>query len=509
MVKIVTKEPMMIKTIILPATLLMMLIAASCAPATNVGSEPEEISGAVSYTAITGFVNSAVSENPSGEITPSTADVEYTIVPELPAGLSIVRKTGEIAGTPEVASSESYVVTVSGKGNYTGSVVSNSFTIAISDKISIGGSMLVYADISGTINTALTESPTSTIPADADVEYTIDRELPERLTLNDDGSISGTPLAEFASTNYVVTATGTGNYTGSVESASFAIEVNKIPITGTISYANISGSINTALTERPTSTIPADASVKYTINRELPERLTLNSDGSISGTPSAEFDSAEYEVTATAEGNYVGMITSDSFTIEIGGPPITGTISYDDSSTDFGTPVSLSPTSTIASSFAVEYTIAPELPERLTLDSYGTISGTPNAFASMSFRVTVTGTGDYSGIVKSNSFTIEVKRITITGTITYADYEGKVNEPPISITPNVSIDPPQATIMFDFSVDSSRPVEFFIDSGRGVIISLGSPSVAFTTTRQVIVTANGNYQGTLTSDVFTITITDP
>ncbi len=203
----------------------------------------------------------------------------------------------------------------------------------------------------------------------------------------------------------------------------------------------------------------------------------------------------------------MGTITSDSFTIEIGGPPITGTISYMSSSTDFGTPVSLIPTSTIASSFTVEYMIVPELPEGLTLNSDGSISGTPDAFASRSFRVTVAGTDVYSGAVESNLFTIEVKKITITGTITYADYEGVVNESPILITPSVSIDPSGATIKFELDV-GSIPVELFIDSERGVIISLGNPSVAFTTTRRIIVTASGNYQGTLTSNV-TITITEP
>ncbi len=473
----------------------------------------------LSYTDIFGLVGNPLVEIPTSTIV-SGAAVEYTIDPPLPGGLSLTGNTGHIIGNPNEVSSADYVVTATATGtdDFTGSVMSDSFAINIVNEISIDGFTISYADISGKEGTFLLERPTSTIPADATVTYSIDTAVPRGLDFNaGTGLILGTPLLLSASSeDYVVTVTGTGNYVGTVTSSSFniTIEINKDISGSTISYADISGIIDTALTESPTSTIRAGATVAYTIDSALPAGITLNSDtGEIAGTSNARFASTDYVVTATGTGDYTGTISSDSFTIEIGGPPVTGTISYMSSSTDFGTPVSLSPTSTIASSFTVEYTIDPELPEGLTLNSDGSISnsdgtipGIPDAFASRSFRVTVAGTGDYSGTVESNSFTIEVKKITITGTITYADYDGMVGGPSIQITPGGSIDPPGATVTFDLSI-GPNPVELFINPQNGVIDSLGSPSAAFTTTRRVIVTANGNYQGTLTSNEFTITIT--
>ncbi len=540
----------MAKTLIISLITLITFIAASCAPpVTDIGgnSDKKTITGTLTYENIEVSLGSGeVSVNPVRNIEPFAATVEYTIVPvALPSGLTFISATGRIIGEPDaVFSSASYVVTATGTGDYEGTVTSGSFAITITEaeNKTIDGSMITYPDISVTVGTDLSIRPTiSTIPADATVEYTIAQasplptSLPSGLAfeINDGfstGNIVGTPDAISALGSYVVTATGTGDYAGVVMSDSFTIVINSISIGGSeLTYPTISETIGTDLSIRPTSsTIPADATVEYTIAPSLPSGLDFEindgfSTGNIVGTPDAISASKSYMVTATGTGNYEGVVMSGSFTIVINKISIGGSaLTYPNISGTIGTDLSIRPTiSTIPADATVVYTIAQasplptSLPSGLEFEindgfSTGNIVGTPDAIsASASYVVTATGTGNYEGVVMSDSFTIVINRISIDGSmLMYQDIYG-TTDIYLSVGPaSTSTIPANAAVAYTI-MPATLPSGLTFSSVTGEIS--GEPNAVFTTSPNYVVTATAISTTTtgdaVSSNSFTINIT--
>ncbi len=485
-------------------------------------SNPMDISSnsSIGYENITGTVGTDLTISPSKSIVPSDAIVTYSIEPTtLPDGLNFNPETGGIAGKPLAESAPTdYMVTVTATAPYTGSVSSNSFTIVIVGEQSISGSTLNYSDITGTTEILLSITPTSSIPEDATVAYTVDPAfLPDGLILNpDSGVISGIPSTVFSQTTFQVTATATAPYTGMVESNEFTIAV-KMPITGSVSYEAITGPAGSGFSASPsTSFVPDTATVEYSIVPELPEGLSFESrTGEIAGNPRAVSASTRYVVSASGTGNYTGKIDSDPFTIEVTEAMktlITGMLTYANSSTDASERISISPTDTFPEDAAVTYSLVPTtLPENVMFNSgTGVIEGTSNqAFASTAFRVTATATetGIYAGTVQSDPFTIEVTKISITtGTLSYGNSLTNVGIF-LSLEPTLSTD--QAAATFTYSISSgSLPDWLTLYPATGIIE--GIPNQAFASTAfQVTATATetGIYVGTVESDPFTIEVT--
>ncbi len=521
-----TKKPILLLTSLIS---LIAFIAFSCAPSANIGGKREGIAGSISYVDILGAVESPISPIPTNGIIPSAAAVEYSIVPELPAGLMLIKKTGVIEGTPRTVSpSKSYVVTASGIDNYMGEIDSDPFSItigpALSDQTDISSnSSIRYENTTGTARTDLTISPSKNIvpstAADTDnVKYSIEpTTLPGGLNFDSrTGVIDGIPLAVFAATDFVVTVTATAPYTGSVESNSFTIViVDEKSISGSaLNYSDITGTTETSLSIEPISNIPSDADVTYSIDPlVLPDGLRLIESGVIEGTPRTAFLQTTFQVTATATGTngYTGAVTSTPFKIAISNSQAIDiseySIAYDPSNTRAGTLLELAPTSnTIPMGAGVTYSIKKPvpLPDGVMITEAGVISVSENtAFVETTFQVTATGTGDYAGIVESNEFNIEVRRIPTTGTLLYASSDGSPGDP-ISLFPTLVIDPDTATVTYSISSDDSLPNGLSLASNTGRIT--GSVNAPVNVTLEVTATANGIYSGTVVSSEFTIDV---
>ncbi len=145
-----------------------------------------------------------------------------------------------------------------------------------------------------TVNKAITAlQPTVT---GAVTSYSVSPALPAGLTLDTtSGAISGTPTAVTAQATYTVTATNSGGNT----TAALVITVNDVaPV---VSYS--SGRI--ALAQNlPVTTLAPDSTggavVSWSISPALPAGLTFSeSDGTISGTPTAASAAKTYTVKAT------------------------------------------------------------------------------------------------------------------------------------------------------------------------------------------------------------------
>ena len=146
-------------------------------------------------------------------ITPITIDAaaggavdSYSIMPDLPAGLSIDPSSGEISGTPTVVAGEQiYTITATNTtGDDTASVTITVNTVA--PRISISPATLV-ANMGSPIM-PITITP---IGGGAVVSYGIAPDIQNGLLFDTtDGAISGTPTAVAEAITYTITATNSG-----------------------------------------------------------------------------------------------------------------------------------------------------------------------------------------------------------------------------------------------------------------------------------------------------------
>lgn len=151
---------------------------------------------------------------------------------------------------------------------------------------------------------------------DSDIVYTLKEgsTLPEGLTLNADGSITGAPVAEIPYHNFTVVATlldYTKEMTFSLSIISASGSIVYIPDSTVLNIAGIgkeySVSIASAVIEKPDATqeeIERFPEISYSLadGEALPRGLSLSSDGIISGTPVFECESYKFTVVASALG---------------------------------------------------------------------------------------------------------------------------------------------------------------------------------------------------------------
>jgi len=161
----------------------------------------------------------------------------FTVLPALPAGISISKTTGAITGTPTVAAA-SAVYTVTAK-NQAGTTTA-SLTIVVNGPPS--GFSYLSNPVTYSRNVAIT--PNSPIITGVVDSYTVSPALPAGLTLaKTSGVITGTP-----------TATGTGSYTVTAKNQAGTATVSlSITINGGPSSPTITAPVNNA-TGVPVST---------------------------------------------------------------------------------------------------------------------------------------------------------------------------------------------------------------------------------------------------------------
>jgi hypothetical protein len=147
-----------------------------------------------------------------------------------------------------------------------------------------------------TVNNAITPlTPTVTGRVN---RYDVSPALPQGLTLNiSTGVISGTPIALAPKASYVISAANTGGMT----TTTVTLQVNNIP--PTLLYRSAYYGYTAGVpgqTIQPT--LGGGAVVGWSVSPALPAGLTLNSDGSISGSPTVASPAAPYMVTASNSG---------------------------------------------------------------------------------------------------------------------------------------------------------------------------------------------------------------
>ncbi len=490
-------------------------------------SDPTNISrnSLVEYTNIVGVVGKAMTVSQSKSIVPSVATLQYTVTPELPVGLMLNPDTGEISGTPTETVATEYTVVATATGDYMGSITSR-FAIAVLDDKNINGFIVSYPDILGTTNTSLLEIPTTTIPPNVDVEYSLEPViLPDGLKFDSaTGRISGIPVTMSPSSSYIVRISGTDEYTGMIVSNSFdlAIEVSMsdpqaIDISDHgISYESFSSDFGRNVSLTPTSDLPPEANVVYSLSsRILPDGLRFNSGtGRISGIPRETFAPTPYRVKVTGIGAYTGVVESNLFIIVIGRILVDGTLSYSDFEDSSGDPVILFPTLTTDSTEAeFSYSVTSgSLPHGVTINAHGGIVGVSTEAGIFDLQITATAEGNHKGTIVSDPFTITLTRLSISGPMRYpfsypsvvVGVKDTLVNVPLS---QVAITPSKATVQYE--EQSKLPDGLSVDPETGAIV--GTPTE---TTDQAGINSQtkavgtGRYGGTVYSNEFRIKIVE-
>lgn len=218
------------------------------------------------------------------------------------------------------------------------------------------------------------------------------------------GAITGKPTAGQGPAPVTVTAADGAASTGST---SFLWSVlGKVAVTSPGDQTYTSGAPAEPLTLAATDTDASQTALAWTVTPALPAGLFLDPNaGTIAGTPASAQSKTKYTVTATDARGAAGSAT---FGITVGNTVAVAEVA--DQSLSKGaemTALTAAATDSDPALTAFAWSIAPALPDGLTLDpDAGTIAGTPAATASRK-TYTLTAT-DSTGAAGSTTFSLTV-----------------------------------------------------------------------------------------------------
>ena len=323
-------------------------------------------------TTTNGVVGAAYMLDASATVASGT--LIYSVLPILPAGLSL-STTGTISGTPTLSAlSNTYIVTAT-QGTCS---ATQGYTFAINCPVIV---ISPATFVSGTLGTSYSQTLTQIGLTGTPTWFVSLGTLPTGLSIAiATGVISGIPtiVGAFSFTISVI------NGTGCIQTKVYSIVVCPTLVFGTTTASG--ATVGTAYSLNASVT-GNTATVIYSLSSVLPNGLSLNTaNGTISGTPTASVASATYTVTAT-QGT---CSVTQNYTIAVVCP----TLVFDTttaSSATVGTAYSLN-TGVTGNTAMVIYGILPALPAGLSLNAAtGAISGTPTAsVASATYTVTAT-----------------------------------------------------------------------------------------------------------------------
>ncbi len=347
-------------------------------PALSLPSLPDGVAGE--------FYDRGAQASPSGNYT-------YSLVEgPLPPGLTLNPATGQISGTPTQRGTFDFRI----RAAICGCSVDRDYSMTIDcPSIVFSPTSLPNLQLGSIYAGAQT---ITAMPDGGNYSFGVTAgALPPGMTLNSDGSWSGSPTRT-GSYDFTVSATGFGGCTGGFP---YSITTTCPTIT-TNSFTNGRASIPYIQT---LTASPAGGNYSFTHQSgTLPPGLTFDN-GTLSGTPTVAGD---YTFTIRVTGFSGDCFNLIPFTVNIACPTITlSSLPGGTASVFYSQPITGSPAGGNYS-FAVT---GGTLPDGLSLDSSGLLSGTPSKAGSFSFTVTATGFGTCTG---SQTYSVMIACPTIT-----------------------------------------------------------------------------------------------
>jgi LPXTG-motif cell wall-anchored protein len=297
----------------------------------------------------------------------------------LPAWATLNTSTGVISGTPTVAGTGSFTVTVSGAYgtasttvNYTASVQAPTYAATTN----------VYATETVALNYAFANSGGSNATS-----FTMGSGLPSSLTFSTNaGTLTGTPALGEAGT-YTATMQGSNSAGGNSTTVNLTVLTMPTIASTTSLPASTSGSVYSQPI-RGTGT----GTFAFTVsNGRLPAGLSINpTTGAITGTPrAAAVGTHTFTITMT---NQAGTAVSTVVTMTVkSGASIAATLTAKKAKKGSSYSYTVKPTGNGPFTYRVS---SGKLPAGLKLNSStGKITGTPTASGTYTIGITITGPG--------------------------------------------------------------------------------------------------------------------
>jgi uncharacterized protein with beta-barrel porin domain len=307
----------------------------------------------------------------------------------LPAGLNL-GPSGVLSGTPSVAGTASFTVTVTDGASHTGTA---NYTLNIVGPPTVGNATATVAY--GSTNNPITLNISGAVATGVAVSTSPSHGS----TLASGTTITYTPTTGFAGTDsFTYKASNAAGPSTSAATVSITITGPTVIYTPGNPVAGIAGAPYTGTVAGATGgTTP----YTYTLDSgTLPANVTLGTDGTLSGTPTvAGTFTFTVKATDSTGGPQHYSATSGTLSLVIAAPTITltpPTIRHGTVGTDYGIVTVAAAESGYTGAFT--FTTNPaNMPPGLTLASSGTISGTPTTSGDYTFTVTATDTNAFFG----------------------------------------------------------------------------------------------------------------
>ncbi len=343
----------------------------------------------------------------------------------LPPGLSL-SPSGALSGTPAASGAFKFTVRVTDAG---GQTASQAYAVSVTGSVSIVTTSLPDSTVGTAYRATLVATggtapyvfsvasgqlPGGSLSRSGGQSFTLrvagssrvaiqsvaQGQLPAGLSLSPSGTLSGTPAAA-GSSSFTIQVTDAAGQTASRSFtastvARLSIATSSLP-NGTV------GSTYTATAGATGGTAPYTFSVA---SGQLPKGLTLNTSGTLSGTPAAAGTSS-FTIQAR---DAVGGTASRAYSVSVATAVSMVTTSLPGGTV--GTAYSATVTATGGTAPYAFSVAGGQLPAGLTLSTSGGLSGTPAAAGSSSFTIQV---ADAGGKTASRAFTTSiVARLSIT-----------------------------------------------------------------------------------------------